>query len=133
MACHNPSYVDKYDMVEDLKDGGTFLLNCRWDAEELEKRLPGKMKRYIAENNIKFYTIDGDRHRPEIGLGGRINTMLQSAFFKLAKIIPIDDAVKYMKDAATEVLREEGREGRQDEPRGHRQRREGAKKVERPG
>lgn len=101
VACHNPSYVDKYDMTTDLKDGGVFLLNCGWDMADLEQRLPGQMKRDIAKKNIKFYTIDGVKIGKEIGLGGRINTVLQSAFFKLANIIPADDAVKYMKDAAT--------------------------------
>ena len=101
VACHNPSYIDKYDMVSDLKKGGTFLLNCGWDMDEIEKRLPGDVKRYMAENDIKFYTIDGISIGKEIGLGSRINTILQSAFFKLANIIPIEDAVKYMKDAAT--------------------------------
>lgn len=101
VACHNPSYIGKYDMVEDIKAGGTFLLNCQWDAAEIEKHLPAKEKQYIAKNNIKFYTIDGVKIGKEIGLGGRINTVLQSAFFKLANIIPIDEAVKYMKDAAT--------------------------------
>ena len=101
VACHNPAYVGHYDMVEDIKPGGTYLLNCQWNAEELEQHLPAKDKRFIANNNIKFYTIDGVKIGKEIGLGGRINTVLQSAFFKLADIIPIDDAVKYMKDAAT--------------------------------
>ncbi|SDN25785.1 pyruvate:ferredoxin (flavodoxin) oxidoreductase [Acetanaerobacterium elongatum] len=101
VACHNPAYVGHYDMVEDIKPGGTFLLNCQWDAAEIEKHLPAKDKRFIAKNNIKFYTIDGVKIGKEIGLGGRINTVLQSAFFKLADIIPIDEAVKYMKDAAT--------------------------------
>jgi pyruvate:ferredoxin (flavodoxin) oxidoreductase, homodimeric len=101
VACHNPSYVRKYNMVQELKDGGTFLLNCGWDMEEIEKHLPGQVKRYMAEHNIKFYTIDGISIGKEIGLGGRINTILQSAFFKLANIIPVDEAVKYMKDAAT--------------------------------
>ncbi len=101
VACHNPSYIDKYDMVSDLNKGGTFLLNCPWDFEELNKRLPGCVKRYIAQNDIQFYTIDGVEIAREIGLGGRINTILQSAFFKLANVIPVDDAVKYMKDAAT--------------------------------
>ncbi len=101
VACHNPSYVDKYNMVSDIKKGGTFLLNCGWDMEELEKRLPGSVKRTIANNDIKFYTIDGVSIGREIGLGGRINTILQSAFFKLAKVIPEADAIKYMKDAAT--------------------------------
>ncbi len=101
VACHNPAYVGHYDMVEDIKPGGTYLLNCQWSAEELETHLPAKDKRYIANNNIKMYTIDGVKIGKEIGLGGRINTVLQSAFFKLADIIPIDEAVKYMKDAAT--------------------------------
>ena len=99
VACHNPSYVDKYDMVSDLKEGGTFLLNCGWDLEELEQKLPAKMKKIIAERNIKLYTIDGVTIAKEIGLGNRVNTVLQAAFFKLANIIPIEDAVKFMKDA----------------------------------
>ena len=101
VACHNPSYVRKYNMVQEIKDGGTFLLNCGWDMDELEEHLPGQVKRYLAEHNIKFYTIDGIRIGREIGLGGRINTVLQAAFFKLANIIPVEDAVTYMKDAAT--------------------------------
>ena len=101
VACHNPSYMNKYEIVQDVKPGGTFLLNCSWDMEGLEKHLPGQVKAYIAKNNIKFYTIDGVAIGKEIGLGGRINTVLQSAFFKLANIIPEEDAIKYMKDAAT--------------------------------
>ncbi|MBH1940132.1 pyruvate:ferredoxin (flavodoxin) oxidoreductase [Mobilitalea sibirica] len=108
VACHNPSYVNKYNMVQELKDGGTFLLNCGWDMEEIEKHLPGQMKRYMAEHNIKFYTIDGISIGKEIGLGGRINTILQAAFFKLANIIPVDEAVKYMKDAATASYSKKG-------------------------
>ena len=101
VACHNPSYIKKYNMVQDLKDGGTFLLNCSWDEEQIEQNLPGQVKKYMADHNIKFYVIDGIKIGKEIGLGGRINTVLQAAFFKLANIIPVDDAVKYMKDAAT--------------------------------
>ena len=101
VACHNPSYVRKYNMVQEIKDGGTFLLNCGWNMEELEEHLPGQVKRYLAEHNIKLYTIDGISIGREVGLGGRINTVLQAAFFKLANIIPVEDAVKYMKDAAT--------------------------------
>ncbi|MDR2908659.1 MAG: pyruvate:ferredoxin (flavodoxin) oxidoreductase [Oscillospiraceae bacterium] len=101
VACHNPSYVTKYKMVEDLKAGGSFLLNCPWDDAELDSRLPGSVKRYIANNNIKFYTIDAISIGRELGLGGRVNTVLQAAFFKIAGIIPIGDAVKYMKDAAS--------------------------------
>ncbi len=108
VACHNPSYVHKYNMVQDIKDGGTFLLNCGWDMEQLEAHLPGQAKRYMAEHNIKFYTIDGIKIGKEIGLGGRINTVLQAAFFKLANVIPVEDAVKYMKDAATATY---GRKG----------------------
>lgn len=101
VACHNPSYVTKYNMVQEIKDGGTFLLNCSWNMDELETQLPGQVKRYIAEHGIKFYTIDGIKIGKEVGLGGRINTILQAAFFKLANIIPVDEAVKYMKEAAT--------------------------------
>jgi pyruvate-ferredoxin/flavodoxin oxidoreductase len=108
VACHNPSYVRKYNMVQDLKDGGTFLLNCGWDKEELEKNLPGQVKAYIAKHNIKFYTIDGIKIGKEIGLGGRINTVLQSAFFKLSGIIPEEDAIEYMKDAATRSYSKKG-------------------------
>ena len=100
VACHNPSYVDKYNMVQELVDGGTFLLNCPWDMEGLEKHLPGQVKAYIANHNIKFYTIDGIKIGKEIGLGGRINTVLQSAFFKLAAIIPEEEAIDLMKAAA---------------------------------
>ena len=108
VACHNPSYVNKYDMVEDLKPGGTFLLNCGWDLAAIEQHMPGKAKRYIANNNIKFYTIDGVKIAKELGLGGRINTILQAAFFKLANIIPADDAIKFMKDAATASYSKKG-------------------------
>lgn len=100
IACHNQSYVDKYDMLTPLKPGGTFLLNTQWTADELEENLPGSMKRFLAKNNIKFYTIDAVEKAKEIGLGGRINTICQAAFFKLANIIPVDDAVDYMKKAA---------------------------------
>ena len=100
VACHNPSYVNKYNMVQELVDGGTFLLNCSWDMEGLEKHLPGQVKAFIADHNIKFYTIDGIKIGKEIGLGGRINTVLQSAFFKLASIIPEEEASDWMKKAA---------------------------------
>ena len=100
VACHNPSYVNKYNMVQELVDGGTFLLNCPWDMEGLEKHLPGQVKAYIANHGIKFYTIDGIKIGKEIGLGGRINTVLQSAFFKLAEIIPEEEAIDLMKKAA---------------------------------
>ena len=88
-------------MVQDLKKGGSFLLNCSWNAEELDERLPGKVKKFIADNDINFYTIDAFKIGEELGLGTRTNTVLQSAFFSIAKIIPEEDAIKYMKDAAT--------------------------------
>ena len=100
VACHNPSYINKYNMVQELVDGGTFLLNCPWDMEGLEKHLPGQVKSFIANHNIKFYVIDGIKIGKEIGLGGRINTVLQSAFFKLANIIPEEHAIELMKAAA---------------------------------
>lgn len=108
VACHNPSYVDKYDIVDDLKEGGSFLLNCPWDAEELSERLPGKMKKILAERHINFYTIDGIKIGKEIGLGGRINTVLQSAFFKIADIIPADKAKELMKAAAKKSYMKKG-------------------------
>ena len=99
VAVHNQSYVDKYDVTAGLKKGGTFLLNCNWSMEELETHLPGNIKRYIAKNAVNFYTIDAVKIAQEIGLGGRINMIMQSAFFKLADIIPLADAVKYLKEA----------------------------------
>ena len=101
VACHNPSYVRKYNMVQELVDGGTFLLNCPWDMEGLEKHLPGQVKAFIADHNIKFYVIDGVKIGIETGMGPtRINTILQSAFFKLAAIIPEEQAIELMKAAA---------------------------------
>ncbi len=108
VACHNPAYISKFPIVDDVKKGGTFLLNCQWTDEELEEHLPGHVKRLIANNGIKFYTIDGIKIGKEIGLGGRINTVLQSAFFKLAKILPEEDAIRYMKDAATASYSKKG-------------------------
>ena len=101
VACHNPSYVRKYNMVQELVDGGTFLLNCPWNMEELEKHLPGQVKAFIANHNIKFYVIDGVKIGIETGMGPtRINTILQSAFFKLTGIIPEEQAIELMKAAA---------------------------------
>ena len=108
VACHNPSYVDKYDIVDDLKEGGSFLLNCPWDTEELSERLPGKMKKILAERHINFYTIDGIKIGKEIGLGGRLNTIHQSAFFKIADIIPADKAKELMKAAAKKSYMKKG-------------------------
>ncbi len=108
VACHKASYIRQYDMVQDVKPGGVFLLNCSWNAEELDEHIPGQVKKYIADNNIQFYTIDGVKIGKEIGLGSRINTILQSAFFKLANIIPAEDAIRYMKDAATASYSKKG-------------------------
>ncbi len=109
VACHNPAYVRKYNMVQELVDGGTFLLNCSWNAEELETHLPGQMKKFIADHNINLYTIDGVKIGIETGMGPtRINTILQSAFFKLTGIIPEEKAIELMKDAAQKTY---GRKG----------------------
>ena len=99
VACHNPSHIHKYDMVKNLKEGGVFLLNCAWDMDGLEKNLPGAMKRTLAEKKARFYTIDAIKIARGLGLGNRTNTILQAAFFKLANVIPLDQAVTEMKDA----------------------------------
>ena len=109
VACHNSAYLTRYNMVEDVKPGGYFLLNCGWNDEELEKHLPARVKKYIAENDIQFYTCDAVSAAKQIGLGARrTNTVLQAAFFKLADIIPIDEAVEYMKSAIRKTY---GRKG----------------------
>lgn len=108
VACHNPSYVTKYDMVQDIVPGGTFLLNCIWLPEELDKQLPAKMKKYIAENNINFYTINGIKIAEEVGLPGRASTILQSAFFTIANIIPVDKAIELMKKAVVKKFSKKG-------------------------
>ncbi len=109
VACHNSAYLYRYEMVEDVKPGGFFLLNCVWSDEELEKHLPAKVKRYIAKNDIQFYTCDAVSIAKKVGLGARrTNSVLQAAFFKLANIIPIDDAVTYMKDAIRKTYGNKG-------------------------
>ena len=109
VACHNSSYLYKYEMVQDVKPGGFFLLNCTWTENELAEHLPSKVKQYIARNNIKFYTCDAVSLAKKIGLGARrTNTVLQAAFFKLANIIPIDEAVNYMKDAIVHSYAKKG-------------------------
>ncbi len=110
VACHNQSYIDKYDMVSDIKPGGTFLLNTIWDMEGLEKNLPGQVKRYLAQNKIKFYTVNGVKLGQGTGMGTRINTILQSAFFKLADIIPFEEALGYMKAAAEASYSKKGQD-----------------------
>jgi pyruvate-ferredoxin/flavodoxin oxidoreductase len=111
VACHNPSYVDKgFKMVQDVKPGGVFLINCQWKPEELDKHLDGAARRYIAQNNIQLYTINAIDLAIEIGMGKRTNTILQSAFFTLAKVMPGDEAVQHMKDAATKSYRKKGQD-----------------------
>ncbi|WP_312428961.1 pyruvate:ferredoxin (flavodoxin) oxidoreductase [Lacrimispora sp.] len=111
VACHNPAYIRKYNMVQELVDGGVFLLNCPWDAAGLEKHLPGQVKKYIADHNIKFYTIDGVKIGIETGMGQtRINTILQSAFFELTGIIPSEKANELMKAAAKATYGRKGEE-----------------------
>ena len=109
VACHNPSYVVKgYKMVQDVKPGGTFMINCQWSDEELDKHMPAASKKYIADNNIQLYTINAIDKAIEIGMGKRTNTILQSAFFKLANVMPIDEAVKFMKEAAKKSYSKKG-------------------------
>ncbi len=109
VACHNPSYILKgYKIVNDVKPGGKFLLNCQWNAEELDKHLPNAVKNYIANNNIEFYTVNAIDKAAEIGMGKRTNTILQSAFFALANIMPIDKAVEYMKYMAKKSYLKKG-------------------------
>ncbi len=99
MSCSKQAYVNQYDLLAGLKDGGTFLLNCVWDKDELDSHLPAKMKRYFAEHNIDFYIIDASHIAQEIGLGSRTNMIMQAAFFNLSKVLPIDEAVGYLKDS----------------------------------
>ena len=109
VACHNPSYVVKgYKMVQDVKPGGIFMINCQWSDEELNQHMPAEAKQYIAKNNIQFYTINAIDKAIEIGMGKRTNTILQSAFFKLANVMPIDEAVEYMKAAAKKSYSKKG-------------------------
>ncbi len=108
VACHNQAYVRQYDVLKGLKKGGTFVLNCTWSPDELDQHLPAAMKRYLAANDINFYIINATAIGQEIGLGNRINMIMQSAFFKLAEVIPLDDAVKYLKEA---VVKSYGKKG----------------------
>ncbi len=110
IACHNPSYVDKYDLLEGVKEGGTFVLNAPWTFEDLEKHLPNSLKKIIADKNLKFYTIDAVGIAESVGLGGRINMVMQTAFFKLSKVLPVDDAVAYLKEAIDETYRKKGKD-----------------------
>ncbi|WP_307979806.1 pyruvate:ferredoxin (flavodoxin) oxidoreductase [uncultured Senegalimassilia sp.] len=108
VACHNQSYVRQYDMVQEVKPGGTFLLNTSWTAEELDANLPGKMKRYIAQNGIRLFTVDAVEVAQRVGLGSHINTVLQAAFFQIAGLMPVEEALDYMKDAARKSYARKG-------------------------
>jgi len=108
VACHNQAYVSQYNLLKGLKKGGTFLLNCEWSIDELDEKLPAAMKKYLAENDIDFYIIDATRIAVDIGLGGRINMIMQAAFFKLANVIPLDDSVQYMKKAVVKTYGAKG-------------------------
>ena len=111
VACHNPSYIVKgFPMVRDVKPGGTFLINCQWSDADLEKHMPAEAKRYIAANNIQVYTLDAIDLAARIGMGKRTNTILQSAFFSLAKVMPQEEAIQYMKDAATHSYLKKGQD-----------------------
>ena len=108
VACHNQSYVLQYDMVQEVKPGGTFLLNTSWTPEELDANLPGKMKRYIAQNGIRLFTVDAVEVAQRVGLGSHINTVLQAAFFQIAGLMPVEQALDYMKDAARKSYARKG-------------------------
>ncbi|MFR0733690.1 MAG: 2-oxoacid:acceptor oxidoreductase family protein [Oscillospiraceae bacterium] len=111
VACHNPSYITKgYKMVQDVKPGGVFLINCQWSFEELEHHLNAETKRYIAKNNVQLYTINAIDLAIQVGMGKRTNTILQSAFFSLAKVMPEAEAIGYMKDAAEHSYLKKGRD-----------------------
>ena len=110
VACHNPSYVTRYDMVDGIKDGGVFLLNSPWTLAEMEKELPASMKNAIARHHVKFYNMDGVKIAREVGMGNRINTVMQAAFFVLANVIPADQAIDYMKAAAKKSYAKKGDE-----------------------
>ncbi len=110
IACHNPSYVDKYDLLEGIKEVGTFVLNAPWNSEELDKHLPNSLKKKIADKKLKFYTIDAVKIAESVGLGGRINMVMQTAFFKLSKVLPVDDAIAYLKEAIEETYGKKGKD-----------------------
>ena len=110
VACHVPSYLESFDIVQDVKPGGVFLANTSWDVEELTNRLPASAKKYIADNNVRFYTCDAESIARELGLGNKTNAILQAAFFKLSEILPLDDAVTYMKKAVSDTYGRKGQD-----------------------
>ena len=109
VACHQPSYVDKYDLLEGIRDQGTFVLNSPWSLEDIETHFPNSLKKTIAEKHLKFYNIDAVKIAEEVGLGGRINMVMQTAFFKLSNVLPIDEAVRYLKDAIEKTYGKKGK------------------------
>ena len=108
IACHNPSYVEMYDVLEGIKEGGTFVLNSNWSLQDLETRLPAAMRRTIARKKLKFYNIDAVKIAQELGLGGRINMIMQTAFFKLANVIPVEDAIRHLKEEIMRMFKKKG-------------------------
>jgi len=110
IACHNPSYVDKYDLLEGIKQDGTFVLNSPWSLEEMEEKLPNSLKKKIAEKNLKFYSIDAVKIAEDVGLSGRINMVMQAVFFKLSKVLPVDDAISYLKEAIENTYGKKGKD-----------------------
>lgn len=108
IACHNQSYLNKYDMIHELKKGGTFLLNCEWTEAQLDDKIPARVKKYIAGNDISFYIVDANKIAHDLGLGNWSSMILQAAFFNLTKVIPVEDAVNYMKKAAKKTFAEKG-------------------------
>ncbi len=110
IACHNPSYVNKYDLLEGIKQDGTFVLNCSWNLEEIEKHLPNSLKKKIVDKNLEFYTIDAVKIAEQVGLGGRINMVMQTAFFKLSKVLPVEDAIDYLKKAIEKTYGKKGKD-----------------------
>lgn len=108
LACHAQTYISRYDMIHELKPNGTFLLNTSWTEDELDEKIPGDVKKYIADNNIQFYIVDANKIAQELGLGNHANLILQAAFFKLSNVMPVDDAVYYMKEAAKKTYAKKG-------------------------
>jgi pyruvate-ferredoxin/flavodoxin oxidoreductase len=108
VACHNPAYVKIYDVLEGIKPNGIFLLNSPWGLEEMENELPAEMKQIIAGKKLKFYNIDAVKLAQDVGLGGRINMIMQTAFFKLANVIPVDDAIRYLKAELAKIFEKQG-------------------------
>ncbi|MCJ7570712.1 MAG: pyruvate:ferredoxin (flavodoxin) oxidoreductase, partial [Candidatus Thermoplasmatota archaeon] len=110
IACHNPAYVDKYNLLEGIKKNGTFVLNCPWSLKEMDEKLPNSLKKVIAEKNLDFYTIDAVKIAENVGLGGRINMVMQTVFFKLSKVLPVDDAIEYLKVAIEDTYGKKGKD-----------------------